>query len=259
MKSTGKPAVRAVLRDFSEGRVHHSTVARALVEHDDWIVPLETMVRYYGRLESAITYAVGEVTALPDGTLWVFTDLEAALSAQAYGYVPGSCAGGISGSALFRELPTSWKEVVVNVGSPVENSWYQQPHETRGYGAMTAIAKAVPLERTLAGYRPQQHAEFMELVRCHDSWWLVGLRDRTFLSAYSAGEGPPFLSAFTAPDRVDAAIRALNNPGLFEGAHVSVVNGTRLIDIGAALAVDGYRGLMINGPEDGLVFPLAVR
>jgi hypothetical protein len=257
MGSREKLAVRDVLRRFAEGRADIFAVVRALVEHESWVVPMETMLRHYGPFESTAFYVLGEQTTLPDGTLWVFTDLEAAMSGQAYGYVPGPCVAGIPGLTLFRNLPTTWKEVSVNVGSPVEETFYQQPHETLGYLAVTRVAKGIRIERALADCRPEKHAEFAELLRQHDEWWLIQLRDHTFFSAYSAGEGPPFLMVFTAPDRVQAAMNTMGTPGLFADARIVALAGSRLMN--SRKRSGGYYGLMINSldPEDGIVFPFS--
>lgn len=258
MSSSEEPAVRGVLRGFADGRVDHLGVIRALVEHDGWVVPMATMLQHYGPFESAAAmYVLGDQPTLPDGTLWVFTDLQAAMSGQAYGYVPGPCAGGVSGLTLFRDLPATWNEVMVNVGSPVEESFYQQPHETQGYQAVTRIAQGVRIERALAGCPPENRHEFAELVRRHDAWWVVLLRNQTLLSAYSAGEGPPFLMAFTAPDRAVAGLKTVGKPGLLADARIQVVDGTRLFD--PQLASAGYHGLAINGlpQEGGIVFEFA--
>src|SRR5690349_10766965 len=107
------PAVRQALIDFSVSKVDNHHVMRALMRHDDWLVPSVIAARLLGT-ESQDLVILGETFNHPPGTLLLYTDVESALLAQETSNIElGPFARGIRGVDVFGALPAGFSTVAV--------------------------------------------------------------------------------------------------------------------------------------------------
>src|SRR5262249_35045089 len=109
--------VRRALFDFSGGQADHDRVLRALAEHEEWLAPTLVMYELYGRDRSQTLYEFGGQTDRPPGKFLLFTDFEAARTAQAAGIPLGPFSGGIAGHQLFSNISPDWAGISINAGS----------------------------------------------------------------------------------------------------------------------------------------------
>ena len=208
--------VRQALLDFSRGRVGNWHVTRALLDHNDWLVPALALSKFYGRSEAPALYVLGEQTVLPPGKFLLFTDFPAATAAQHAGVPMGPLCGGVGGLELFSKVCRDWEEVSVNAGSPAEQTWYYAPDS---YEALEQVARQIAFERHLGAFV---------------------LKGDNLLSAITAdGFG---LMLFTAPDCVEAARRALAADGTLDGAEFVMIKGT-IVD---KIPSEGVIGVVVN-------------
>lgn len=239
-----------MLEAYSQQRANTNDVMRALTSHRGWFAPLGLFVRNgepNRRVESMLVLsAEAQIT---QDELWVFTDREAALRAQAAGALLGSYAGGMAGTELFRAVPPNTQVVRVNPGSALEQTW---TYRDDGIEAARIWADAVALEESFG------------------QWRQAGTPDRTAFTAYRAfitfdhASGPVITlpnnngmsnpaAAFTAPDCADKFLSALDEDQR-AGLRQVTIDGNTLLEKAPVLGIDG---LIINifGPGATCALP----
>jgi hypothetical protein len=240
------------LLDYSRQLAGTNDVMRALVSHRDWFVPLVMLARGdqpARRVDSVLV--LGAEAQITPGELWVFTDREAALRAQAAGALLGSYAGGVAGTELFGSVPPDTKTVRVNPGSALEHTWTFR--DGGGIEAGKIWADAVALEDSFEQWRragaPDKTA-FVNyrtfLTLDHSSGPVVTLPNHSGMSNPAA--------AFTAPDCADLFLSKLDEAQR-AGLRLVTVGGNTLLEKAPVLGIDG---LVINvfgpGPTYALSF-----
>lgn len=243
-----------VLKGYSVGRAGANEVMRALTTHRGWFVPVTLFARGGGpqprTADSVLVLGSGaQVTA---GELWVFTDREAALRAQAAGAQLGAYAGGIGGVELFRSVPTGTAVVRVNPGSPVEETWTLRAGG--GIEAGYVWADAVSLEESFGVWEQTGKPDEASFVRYRAFLTLDHPTGQVVTLPGHAGMTNP-AAAFTAPDCLEAFMARLGE-GQREGLRAATVAGGTLLSRSKALGIDG---LVINlfGPGAAYALPFS--
>jgi hypothetical protein len=238
--SQGNP--RSILIEFSQGRADHQRVMRALIEYDGWVVPIAIMNSHYRQFDFPAMYDFGAPARLPGDRLWLFTDYEAGRHALAQGYGPGVCAAGVSGTELFSNLDPNWAEVFINPGSPVEESYYQEPHPEYRYHYCAKFAEAVWLEKAIDRLGTTRPEELLPLIRGHQELFVVLLADDSFLTAYLPDQRVALL-VFTTPDCIPAGLGLVSDQGLVATSKVISLSGGLVLK---AMRDLGYSYMALN-------------
>lgn len=251
MVDTSAP-VRTLLA-YSQGRAGMNDVMRSLAGHRDWLAPLSLFARGGEEPRRAGSVLVLSTEArITPGELWVFTDRDAALRAQAAGALLGSYAGGMAGTELFRNIPPGTRVVRVNPGSPLEQTWTLR--DGGGIEAGQVWAEAIALED---GF---------------EQWRQAGRPDRAAFVGYQAfltfnhSTGPVITLpghsgmtnpavAFTAPDCAETFLSKLTEEQR-AGLRQATADGNTFLEQAPRLGIDG---LVINvfGPGAAYALPFS--
>ena len=229
------PRARQVLLDYSQQRVDADAVMRALIEHEDWHVPVHALTRNV--VDQLVIYA--QQFQLAPHQLNVFTDRAAAdLAAVKFGGEPmGVYAAGISGAELFGGLlkvpalePA--QTLQVNPGTPTAEQWFVARD---AFGLCGVWSQAVSLERAIAGSTPG----WAEAMRAYPAWLaIIGKADNALVRINKPGKGEHAL-IFTAPDLADHFLKGL--PAAQAAAcQASPVPGDQLFKFLSASTVKGF-------------------
>lgn len=242
--------VRTLLA-YSQERADTNDVMRALTSHRGWLVPVGLIAESIeqSRVVDNLTLLSGE-TRLPPGELWIFTDLEAALLAQAAGALLGAYAGGIAGTELFSIIDPNLKTLRINPGSPRERTWIFMDGSGSEVGKIWA--DAIALEESFEQWQqtgtPDKTAVMNYrafLLFNHSSGPVITLPNRAGMSNPAA--------AFTAPDCADMFLSKLSEEQRAQMQRVAT-SGETLWETSPRLGIDG---LIINvfGPGATYAFP----
>lgn len=237
------------LLDYSQKRVSVNDVMRALTSHRGWFAPLTLFAqgdRPTRRVDSMLVLSV-EAQITPS-ELWIFTDREAALRAQAAGALLGSYAGSMAGTELFRSVSPNTKTVRVNPGSALEHTW---TYRDDGIAAGKIWADAIALEDGFEQWRetgaPDKTA-FINyrafLTLDHSSGPVITLPNHSGMSNPAA--------AFTAPDCADMFLSELDEAQRTQ-LRLVTIDGNTLLEKAPVLGIDG---LVINVSGPGATYAL---
>lgn len=238
-----------MLEAYSQQRAGMNDVMRALTSHRKWFAPLALFAHSDAptrRVESMMTLSAE--AHIPPGELWIFTDSEAALRAQAAGAHLGSYAGGMAGTELFRSIPADIQTVYVNPGAPLEHSWR---YSDDGIAAAKIWADAIIFEESF------------------EAWRQTGAPDKTAFTDYRAfltfdhSSGPVITlpgnsgmsnpaAAFTTPDCADLFLSELDEELRTQLRRVTV-SGNVLLEKAPGLGIDG---VVINVYGPGATYAL---
>jgi hypothetical protein len=226
-------SLRDLIRAFAARTIEQHVLLRALVEHDDWYLPLSAFV-HYGLATAALVLPPDGKFSSPADKLWLFTDREATQVAIAAGAKLG-VGGGIAGSEIFAKVDPSFGCVSVNPGSNASLS-FQLPASM--FGLLAQWAAAVRVERGL----DQSDGTWLEQLLSYD-----GLTTVTANGALVSWRDIPGLGCaanlFTAIDGAYAYLDKLP-PELRAQATTSSVDGEAFFRELAHLGIDG---VVING------------
>ncbi|MCA1592304.1 MAG: hypothetical protein LC754_06570 [Acidobacteria bacterium] len=245
------PAPVQTLAAYSQERANMNDVMRSLISHRNWLAPLTLFAQNSEETRVvAGMFILSTEAQITPGELWVFTDSEAALRAQAAGALLGAYASGMTGTELFRNVPPDTKTVRVNPGSPREYTWIFQ--DGGGIEAGKIWADAIALEDSF------------------EQWLQTGKPDKTAFINYRAfltfdhSSGPvitlPNQSgmlnpavAFTAPDCADMFLSKLSEEQRTQMRQVTI-DGNTLLEKASLLGIDG---VIINvfGPGAAYALP----
>ncbi len=251
MKTISAPV--QMLESYSREQAGMNEVVRTLTSHRDWFAPLGLFAQSGEPTRSVESMLILSPEAqITPGELWIFTDREAALRAQAAGAALGSYAGGMAGTELFRVIPPHIKTVRVNPGSPLEHTWIYR--DGGGIEAAKLWAEAVALEDSF------------------EQWRQAGAPDKTAFVNYPAfltfdhSHGPVVTlpgnsgmsnpaAAFTAPDCADVFLSKVDEDQRARLQRVTI-GGHTLLEKAPVLGIDG---LVINlfGPGASYALPFS--
>jgi hypothetical protein len=223
------PTPTDVLFAFSQKQANDSQVMRALVEHDDWYLPVHALLE--PKVNNLVVYA--KDFSVRTDRLAVFTTRHAAdQAAQAWGGAAmGVYGGGIRGVELFGTLErpalAAATELVVDAASGQERMWFIK---RSGFRLSAAWAGAVRLERELERF---EASTFAALKAAQGLWVPMAKSDQTLVQL-ETDTGPHAL-VFTAPDRYEAFLEQLGpradqvKPTVVDGAQLfPFLLGTKL-------------------------------
>jgi hypothetical protein len=206
-------------REPSREKASLDRVVRALVEHDDWYVPIMlpgAAPAPGGVVEKVITFA--DPAPLPGG-LHVFTSRESALCAV--GKPLGPYRGGIAGTTLFTHLDPAWGDCTINGFSPTADQWFV------GIGAfswMKLFAEAITVERALiAG----ESFDSSAVLRDYDGYMVALARSDNTAVEQSLQNGGRACFVFTARDHQRGWLDGLL-PGQAAAIGFAELDGARL-------------------------------
>jgi hypothetical protein len=199
------PRARQALLEYSQQKVDADAVMRALLEHDDWHVPVHALGRNV--VDPLIVYA--PQGQLAPHQLNVFTDRAAAdLAAEKFGREPmGVYTPGISGVELFGNLLKTpalepAQTLQVNPGTATAEQWFVARD---AFGLCGVWAQAIDLERSIAS----SSSGYAEKMRAYPAWLaVIGKADNALLRINKPNKGAHAM-IFTAPDLADAFLKSL--------------------------------------------------
>lgn len=226
-----------VLLAYAKKQATADDVMRALVEHDDWYLPVHALLE--PKVDGRVVIYAQEFSVRTDALL-VFSSREAMdIAAEKLGHkAMGVYAGGVKGVDLFgtlnRAALSPAKELIVDGASGQERMWFIKRD---GFGLCGAWSSAVQVERRLANLDESLWAE----LKRYDGWWVpVAKSDQTLVQLPM--DGGPHALAFTAPDRYQAFLNQLG-PRASEVQSL-VVPGARLFQF---LLSTQLGGVLLNG------------
>lgn len=242
------PAVRQALIDFSVSKFGNHHVMRALMRHDDWLVPSTFAARVLGK-ESQDLLMLGDTIKHPPGTLLLYTDVESALLAHETSNIElGPFARGIRGIDVFGALPAGFSTVAINEGCWKDQKLYLG---APSFGNAGVWADVVRFEADLSN-EALPAATVADRVRGYDAYFIAVHPGNG--SIVTITNHPRFKNAgllFTAPDCLDAFMARVPGASLQTGQ----TTGTRVTGLLSSLGIDG---LVINpcGPGTSRAFSL---
>jgi hypothetical protein len=212
-------------------------VMRALVEHDDWYVPVLFADRAWAQtnFDQMLLFA----DAVPSPVLTAFTDHESALRAE--GQAIGVFGGPVSGIKVMRSLDGSYNALIVNPASPREHQWYIA---SGGFQIAGEWAGAIIVERVLAerGGGPLPSADLLD----HRYHLLLEKQAHSVAQIHLPEVDGAVAVCFTATDRAAEFFASL--PTAARGqADIAPADGPQLFDM---LRGIGVAGLVINAGSD---------
>jgi hypothetical protein len=235
----GAAALKALV-DHSQKRLEPTAVMRALVQHDDWHVPIHALTRV--PTGPVIAYAERDRSQVAPHQLNVFTDRAAAdLATEKFGRAPmGTYVGPIEGTELFGNLvkaPALGPALMlqVNPGSPPELQWFV---ERTAFGLCEIWASAVLLERKIA----TSASGWDEAMKLYPGWLVVlGKTDNALVRINMREKGEHAL-VFSAPDLADNFLKGLPNNG-GSACKTVAVSGVQLFKF---VMKSGVKGFIVN-------------
>ena len=233
-------SARQALVDHAQKKLEPTAVMRALIEHDDWHVPVHALARSV--TESQIVYAEPARSHLAPHQLNVFTDrLAADLAAATFGGPPmGTYVGGVKGIELFSQLlnlpalaPAQMLQV--NPGSTTDLQWFV---ERNAFALCAMWSSAITLERTISSTA----AGWAEAMRNYPGWLVVlGKADGGPVRINMRDRGEHSL-IFSAPDLADRFLKGLPNSG-GSACKTAAMAGDQLF---ASVMNSGVKGFILN-------------
>jgi hypothetical protein len=236
---------RPVLEAFSRKEVDAHSVMRALVAHDDWLVPSVYAGQVLGRTTQQVVM-LGDRIRHPAGSLLLYSDLETAVAAYDQGALLGPYASGIRGAELFRAIAPSVATIVVNEGAPRAQKLYLG---APSFGNAGVWADTVAFEGALAG------PDATVAAKRYDAYFVLFNPDGA-LSTVANVEGMAEAAVLcSAPDCRDAFASLLERH-FGRRPEVGQTSGERIV---AALPELGVDGIVINPVGPGVTRAFTLR
>lgn len=239
-----------MLTTYSQQHAGMNNVMRSLISHRNWFAPL-SMFPNSGeptrRAESALMLST-EARITP-GELWIFTDREAALRAQAAGALLGTYAGNMSGTELFRKIPLNTTVVRVNPYSPLEYTWTFR--DGGGIEAGVIWAEAIALEESFEQWEQSGKPDSTAFLNYRAFLTFDNSSGRVVTLPNQFGMSNPAV-AFTAPDCAAHFLSEIAEEQSAELRQVTIA-GKTLFEKAPVLGIDG---LVINIFGPGATYDL---
>ncbi|MGV3623744.1 MAG: hypothetical protein ACO1OB_23200 [Archangium sp.] len=191
-----------VLLAYSKKQATADEVMRALVEHDDWCLPVHALTS--NKVDGRVVIYAQNYSVRQDRLL-VFTNREAmdAAAAKIGNEAMGVYGGGVKGVDLFgsllRKELEACKELIVDGASGQERMWWV-PRDS--FVLCNSWSEAVKLERTLKSLDDN----LFPALSGYQAWWVPVAKSDTSL-VHVPVDGVPHGFAFTAPDHYDRFLK----------------------------------------------------
>jgi hypothetical protein len=207
-------------------------------------------------------YAFDEGSFSHPQHLFLFTDSQPAFLAKSKGIPLGMFSSGMGGVEVFGKVNPKWEGVMVNPGSPREETWFA-PHES--FPALASFAERFLLEEEftrLAKMDPSQAhcreevSKLVKRLRAFQEFEVpVWENTRTPLSVNDGQARIDKMVVCTWPDCVEA-VKATLPPDQRARVKKIILNGTTIFQSGES---PGFAVVAINpcGPGSGLELKLS--
>jgi hypothetical protein len=268
MRTASDVPLRQRLVEYSQGRITEAALWRALFTHQDWLVPVTELTSHYRP-------SAGEEYTLPgDGYLFdqelsshpqhlfLFTDPEPAFLAQSKGIPLGMFSSGMGAVEVFGNLNPIWEGVMVNPGSPKEETWFIP----RGsFASLASLAQRFLLEEEFTRLakmdrsQANSHAEVSKLVtrlrEFQEFEVPVWEMTREPLAVSDSQTRTDKMVVCTWPDCVEA-VKVTLPPDQRAQVKTIILNGATLFQ---GMLAFGFAVVVINprGPGSGLELKLS--
>jgi hypothetical protein len=137
---------RTAIPALRRGEASRPVVLRALVEHREWLVPIQFFSREQTATASKVSF--GPRSHTPPSELWVFTEAATVHAAIAHGAVLGSYVQSVAGIELFGAITDELRVVRINPSGYADD---QLAFEPESYPELRTWASVVRRERELLG------------------------------------------------------------------------------------------------------------
>ena len=259
--------LRQRLVEYSQGRITEASLWRAMFTHKDWLVPVTELTSHYR------PSAGGEYTLPGDGYrfdqelsshpqhLFLFTDPEPGFLAKSKGIPLGTFSSGMGGVEAFGNLNPIWEGVMVNPGSPKEETWFIP----RGsFASLASLAGRFLLEEeftrlaTMAPSQanaPEEVSKLVKRLREFQEFEVpVWENTRTPLSVSDGRTRIDQMVVCTWPDCIEA-VKATLPPDQRAQVKKIILDGTAMFQ---GMTSVGFAVVVINpcGPGPGLELKL---
>jgi hypothetical protein len=258
--------VRQRLIEYSQGRITDAAIWRALFTHTDWLVPVTELASHYRPSAGGEVVLPGDGYAFDEGSfshprhLFLFTDPPPAFLARSKGIPLGMFTSGMSGVEVLGKVSAKWEGVMVNPGSPQEETWFI-PHES--FGALPSFAERFLLEEEftrLAKMPPSQTrsreevSKLVKRLRAFREFEVPVWENTRMPLSTTDGETPAEkMVVCTWADCVDA-IKATLPPDQQARVKKIILDGPTIFGGGASL---GFAVINPRGPGSGLELKLS--
>ena len=238
-----RPEPRATLWRYHHKQALRDALLRVLAQHEHWLAQAVVAAEAYGQDALGELLWLGDQYALPNA-VWLFTDVEATHRAAAAGAVLGPCAQGLWGAELLGNFDPAWGALVVNPGSPPDESLVLQGD---ALDEASRWGRAVLLEALLTPPVDPGDDVVLGAILEFDGFVILRHVPTDEPITVQRSHGGARLVAFTAPDGADAFVRVMEGDrGEYEP---SLVTGATL----CRLASGCPGGVLLNvygpGPE----------
>lgn len=199
---------RAQVHARSRGEASPHALHRALVDHTQWLVPLQFFQSLHGdAMASARKMSFSPRSNVPPEQLWLFTEQGTAQQAATQGALLGTYVIGVDGVSLFGSLPSDVKSVHVNAGG-FDGDLLTLDGDA--LHALRAWARLVHLERGLAAHGdPRQVPELAGALQAYRTYHVPFFPDgRLIAKAGYEGYRQPVVVC-TGPDSYETFVGAL--------------------------------------------------
>jgi hypothetical protein len=259
--------LRQRLAEYAQGRITEAALWRALFTHQDWLVPVTELASHYRPSEGGEYALPGDGYAFDEGSfpppqhLFLFTDPQPAFLAKSQGIPLGLFSSGMGGVEVFGKVSPKWEGVMVNPGSPPEETWFV-PRES--FPTLAAFAGRFLLEEEFtrwANMDPSQArsgeevAKLVERLRAFPEFEVPVWGDtRMPLSVNDGQARVDKMVVCTWPDCVEA-VKATLPPDQRARVKKIILGGAAIFQGGES---PGFAGVVVNpcGPGSGLELKL---
>ena len=202
-----RPRAQVHARARGESSAH--SLHRALVEHAQWLVPLQFFRSLHGNaMASERKMSFSPRSSVPPEQLWLFTEQGTAQQASTQGALLGTYVLGVDGVSLFGSLTPEVTSVHINAGG-FDGDLLALSGEA--LDALRAWAGLVHLERGLAVHAAPRHApELAGALQAYRTFHVPFFPDgRLIAKAGYEGYRQPVVVC-TGPDSYETFVGALD-------------------------------------------------
>ena len=140
-------SVTSLLQDYARGNNTLEAVTRALIQHDDWIVPAAHAAIATGRQRFDRAQILSQDSNMAADELWIYSDDAALQTAIDAGVRIGTVVRPVGGIELYGALAKlNVRALKVDMGCPIEQAWFIGAD---AFGLISLWTQALAVERAL--------------------------------------------------------------------------------------------------------------